>query len=124
MIGSLDCMHWTWKNCPTAWQGAFQGKEKSATVILEAVASKSLWIWHTFYGMPGVNNDLNVLERSPLLDDVVNGVAPEVEFTVNADECPVAMIASALGLIEDEDVHYTLRNDLIEHIWRRFGERN
>ncbi|GMF63920.1 unnamed protein product [Phytophthora fragariaefolia] len=35
MIGSLDCMHWAWKNFPTAWAGAYQGKEKEPTIILE-----------------------------------------------------------------------------------------
>ena len=37
-IGSIDCMHWTWKNCPSAWAGMFTGKEGKPTVVLEAVA--------------------------------------------------------------------------------------
>jgi len=34
------------------------------TIILEAVASQELWIWHVFFGMPGSLNDINVLDRS------------------------------------------------------------
>lgn len=83
MLGSLDCCHWTWKNCPTAWAGQYRGKEKKPTIILEAVASYDLWIWHAFFGMPGSNNDINVLERSPLFTELYNGTAPIVKYTIN-----------------------------------------
>jgi hypothetical protein len=83
MLGSIDCMHWKWKNCPTAHQGMYCGHVKDPTIILEAVASTDLWIWHAFFGLPGSNNDINVLHRSPLFDRLANGEAPEVKYTIN-----------------------------------------
>ena len=45
MLGSIDCMHWEWKNCPASWKASFQKKlYKVPTIILEAVASYDLWI--------------------------------------------------------------------------------
>ena len=34
MMGSLDCMHTTWKNCPVAWQGSFSKGVKGPTIVL------------------------------------------------------------------------------------------
>ncbi|XP_009342404.1 uncharacterized protein LOC103934382 [Pyrus x bretschneideri] len=39
IIGSLDCMHWDWKNCPTRWQRGFSGRSRKPIVVLEVVAS-------------------------------------------------------------------------------------
>jgi Plant transposon protein len=85
-IGSIDCMHWEWKNCPSAWKGTFQGKERIPTLVLEAIADNRTRFWHFNFGAPGALNDLNVLERSPLFENAVNGEAPRVDFVVNGNE--------------------------------------
>ncbi|XP_024004096.1 putative nuclease HARBI1 [Eutrema salsugineum] len=83
MIGSIDCMHWEWKNCPTAWKGQYTRGSGKPTIVLEAVASYDLWIWHAFFGPPGTLNDINVLDRSPVFDDILQGKAPKVKYFVN-----------------------------------------
>ena len=86
MLGSIDCMHWEWKNCPVAWHGQYlRGDHSHPTMVLEAVASYDLWIWHAFFGLPGTSNDINVLERSPLFHEVLEGRAPAVAFSVNGN---------------------------------------
>uniref|UniRef100_A0A0D3DQQ1 DDE Tnp4 domain-containing protein n=1 Tax=Brassica oleracea var. oleracea TaxID=109376 RepID=A0A0D3DQQ1_BRAOL len=90
MIGSIDCMHWEWKNCPTAWKGQYARGSGKPTIVLEAVASYDLWIWHAFFGPPGTLNDINVLDRSPIFDDIINGQAPQVTYSVNGRQYHLA----------------------------------
>ncbi|XP_020245164.1 protein ALP1-like [Asparagus officinalis] len=82
MLGSLDCMHWKWKNCPTAWAGQYAGRSGSPTIILEAVADYDLWIWHAYFGLPGSNNDINVLEASHLFAKLAEGIAPPAHYVI------------------------------------------
>nr|GEV72843.1 hypothetical protein [Tanacetum cinerariifolium] len=65
MLESIDCMHWEWKNSPV---------------------SQDLWIWHAFYGIAGANNDIIVLDNSPLFDDLLDDLAPVVPYVVNGVE--------------------------------------
>ena len=83
MLGSIDCMHWQWKNCPVSLAGQYKGKEKKPTVVLEAWASQDLWIWHCNFGAAGSNNDLNILDQSPVFQSIMQGSAPKIQFTLN-----------------------------------------
>ena len=84
MVGSLDCMHVGWKNCPVAWQGQEQGKEKHPTIVLEAMCDFNLWFWHVSFGWAGSLNDINIWERSSLLKAFLDGSWHEnVDFSFN-----------------------------------------
>jgi hypothetical protein len=85
MLGSLDCMHWTWDKCPTAQAGQYAGKAKKPTVVLEAWADHDLRIWHCNFGWPGSLNDINILHRSTLFDSFMEGKAPAVEYVINGN---------------------------------------
>ena len=62
------------------------GDKGVPTMILEAVASHNLRIWHAFFGTAGSSNDINVLNKSPLFINVLKGEAPRVQYTVNGTQ--------------------------------------
>jgi hypothetical protein len=76
-------MYWSWKNYPAAWYEQFKGNKKDSAIIREAVADHETWIWHAVFGMSGSCNDINVLQRSPLMTWIAMGEGPPVEFEEN-----------------------------------------
>ncbi|GKD90627.1 ALP1-like protein [Tanacetum coccineum] len=51
MLGSLDCMDWEWFGCPYAFKAQYVRRDHSPNpfILLEAVTSQDLWIWHAFF---------------------------------------------------------------------------
>ena len=83
-LGSIDCQHWEWKNCPVGWAGQFKGKEKKPTVAMEAIADGELWIWHLSVGHPGFMNDLNIMNSLPKMQRILAGEFPQrIPYTIN-----------------------------------------
>lgn len=83
-VGSIDCQHYEWKNCPVAWDGQFKGKEKKQNILMEAISDGELWIWLYFFGSPGSLNDINVMDHSTTIGAILFGkLPPAVNFKVN-----------------------------------------
>ena len=80
MMGSLDCTHFFWKNCPVYLQGVYQGKEKKPTVVMEASADYTLWLWDVSVGYPGSWNDIDIWESSPLHKRMTHGCFEDLDF--------------------------------------------
>ncbi|GJZ34428.1 reverse transcriptase domain-containing protein [Tanacetum coccineum] len=57
MLGSIDCMHWEWKKLSSFMAGTIRA-----------------------------NNDINVLDNSPLFDDLLDDKAPVAPYVVNGVE--------------------------------------
>jgi hypothetical protein len=86
MIGSLDCMHVYWKNCPVAWQGQYQGKEKYPTIVLEGMCDYILYFWHHEFGAAGTLNDISIWDLSGLHKTFVDGTfADTCDFPFTID---------------------------------------
>jgi hypothetical protein len=52
------------------------------------IAHKSLWIWYAYFGMPSSNNDVNVLDRSLFVNNMLRGPSHDLSFVVNGKQYP------------------------------------
>ncbi|GKA51748.1 ALP1-like protein [Tanacetum coccineum] len=71
MLGSLDCTDWEWFSCLYAFKAHYVRRDHGSNpfILLEAVVSQDLWIWHAFFGVARSNNDIIVLYQSSLFND-------------------------------------------------------
>nr|GEX72016.1 protein ALP1-like [Tanacetum cinerariifolium] len=67
---SIDCTDWPWENFPVAFKAQFCRGDHGPDpfILLEALASNDLWIYHAFFSVSGMNNDVNVLRQSPIFN--------------------------------------------------------
>ena len=81
MFASIDCMHWEWRDCPTAWNTPFAKRlYRALNIILELVASYDVWIWYAFPEMPRSINDTSVLDHSLVFNDLYQDRATKCKY--------------------------------------------
>jgi hypothetical protein len=88
MLGSIDCMHWSWKNCPFSWQDIYKGQKGYCSVMLKAVADYDLWIRHSLFRMAGLHNYIDVLKWSLVFARLVEGHAQPCNYEINGHNIP------------------------------------
>jgi hypothetical protein len=80
MIGSLDCSHFVWGNCPVAHHGQYQGKEGEPTLVVEAMVDYTLYAWHAVFGYCGTLNYVIIWDNSLLLQAMCDGTFDDLDF--------------------------------------------
>ena len=64
----------------------YVGRSGFPTIILKAIADYDLWIWHAYFGLPGTNNDINVLKASHLFTNLAQCIAPPAHYVIQGKE--------------------------------------
>ncbi|XP_074327139.1 uncharacterized protein LOC141665056 [Apium graveolens] len=80
--------------------GAYSGRKGRPTIILEVVVSYDPWVWHAFFGVPGAQNDINVLGQSPVFDKVVTGNNPTVKLFAKKHEAYRKDVERFFGILQ------------------------
>ncbi|GJQ93964.1 ALP1-like protein [Tanacetum coccineum] len=80
MLGSLNYTDLEWFGCPYAFKAQYVRRDHGLNpfILLEAVASQDLWIWHSFFEIPFVANGVTY----PCGYYLVDGIYPELASLV------------------------------------------
>nr|GEY97260.1 hypothetical protein [Tanacetum cinerariifolium] len=81
MLESLDCTNCEWFRFPYAFKGQYVRRDHGLNpfILLEVIASQDLWIWHAFFEIPFVANDVTYPCGYYLIDGIYSELATLVK---------------------------------------------
>ncbi|XP_075662918.1 uncharacterized protein LOC142632380 [Castanea sativa] len=136
MLGSIDCMHWKWKNCPTAWkvQEANRKDVERAFGVLQARFAIVRGPARFFYSetLQDIMKACVILHNMIIEDKRDVNEAMELDYE-QIDDNPTVQLSrertnefsefiETHQCIRDHKIHSQLQVDLVEHLWQLEGE--
>ncbi|GJW45072.1 ALP1-like protein isoform X1 [Tanacetum coccineum] len=84
-VRSLDYIDWEWFGFSNTNKGQYVRRDHGLNrfILLEAVASQDLGMWHAFFGVFGANYDVNIIHQFPLFNVLKDEKTPEIRYAAN-----------------------------------------
>ncbi|XP_047964850.1 uncharacterized protein LOC125209289 [Salvia hispanica] len=117
MLGSIDCMHWEWRNCAAAWKGIHTSgfKAKHLTLILEAVADYRPWICFVANGnqhnMGYYLADEIYPNRPVFVKTIKHAIGPKKSYFATRQEAARKDVERASGVLQSRWAMWTSEDD-------------
>uniref|UniRef100_A0A0D3AD44 Uncharacterized protein n=1 Tax=Brassica oleracea var. oleracea TaxID=109376 RepID=A0A0D3AD44_BRAOL len=143
MIGSIDCMHWEWKNCPHSWkehQEAARKDVERAFGVLQArfaIVRNPALLWEK----EKISNIIRacIILHNMIVEEEQDGYirydisefvegetsrSSEVDFSFSTNmPSNLGNILAIRSELRDQRKHQRLKTDLIENIFAKFGNQ-
>ena len=79
-VGSMDCTHVTWSQCPVNLTNMCTGKEKKPTLAFNCIVDHSRKILYCSDAFFGAVNDITICHNDKLCIDLIRGKIADIEF--------------------------------------------
>ncbi|XP_047979474.1 uncharacterized protein LOC125221398 [Salvia hispanica] len=106
MLGSIDCMHWEWRNCPAAWKGIHTSGFKANFVANDNHHNMG------YYLADGIYPSWPVFMKS-----IKHPVGPKKNYFATRQEAARKDVERAFGALQSR----WAMEDIIEEVWTRRG---
>ena len=79
-IGSMDCTHIWWDNCPERYTNLCKDRTGHTTMSFQAIVGPNREIFHVSVGFPGTYNDKSIAHQDDIVRQIMHGKLKDIDF--------------------------------------------